>query len=333
MNNASQRRVSSRDVAREAGVSQSTVSLVVSGRTDTRISEETRQRVLSAAQRLNYIRNSAARALVTGRTHRIGIVPTHPRSFLDHGSYYGLLLDGMMEGVLRYNYNFLLHSCSYSDWRALFQDIYSGGEDGVLLIGRGSSDPLTAEDCDNQEGGYLAIRYLLEQGHRRIAIEDSDDDNSWITERRLGAERAVAEAGLPPETLVRLRAGSFIAAYTAHWVESIVGLMRERAITAVFWNSEAAAEYLVAALQQVGVRVPEDLSVVCFDSTDISRRAQPSLTSVRQPLGEVGAAAVARLIDLVEGRSPATGVHRLPVAIDIRQSSGPAPQKGALPSP
>ena len=124
------RRVSSHDVARHAGVSQSTVSLVLSGRAGTRISAETRQRVLDAAQHLNYTINVAARALVTGRTNRLAVVPIHPGGLLDRDMYYGQVLNGITLGALNANHNLLLHSANYPDWQTL-QGRYS-----QRLVGR-----------------------------------------------------------------------------------------------------------------------------------------------------------------------------------------------------
>src|SRR5579862_4297829 len=211
------RRINSHDVARKAGVSQSAVSLVLSGRKNTRISDETRLRILDAAQQLNYSPNSVARALVTGKTHRISIVPNHPNSFGDRGTYYTTVLAGVMAGALECDYNVLLHSAHHPDWQSLRNEILNGAADGVLLVGRNADDELTASllearfptmcvsfhpdypnfysvDCDNIEGGRIAAQHLISLGHRHIAFVYSNE-NSWSRDRRTGAMLAMDEAG------------------------------------------------------------------------------------------------------------------------------------------
>src|SRR5580700_5199363 len=123
---AVKRRINSHDVARHAGVSQSAVSLVLSGRQNTRISDETRRRIVDSARQLNYSPNSAARALVTGKTQRISIVPNHPNSFGNRGMYYGTVLAGVMTGALECSYNLLMHSAQHPDWQSLRREILNG---------------------------------------------------------------------------------------------------------------------------------------------------------------------------------------------------------------
>lgn len=350
MQRKSAKRISSHDVAQVAGVSQSTVSLVLNGRTDVRISEETRQRVLEAAQSLNYTRNASARALVTGRTHRIGIVPNHPHSLRNRDAYYGDVLAGVIEGALRCNYNLLYHSSHYPNWQALYSDIMSGSADGVLLIGRHPEDPLThallesghpavcvsshpdmqgiyGVDCDNELGGYLAMQHLLSLGHRQIAFFYPGEDTSWGKERRQGALRAMAEAGLS-ETHLRTTDMSFRHAYQTGWIEEAIEFLRSSSppTTAALFGDETHAQPIIEALPQFGCRIPEDLAVVSFNSTHISARTRPPQTSVWQPLPEIGEAAVVLLAQLIEhdneGEKPTPGIRRFPMRLDIRETCG-----------
>jgi len=340
------RRVSSHDVAREAGVSQSTVSLVLNGKSDARISEQTRQRVLEAARKLNYSRNAMARALVTGRTHRIGVVPNHPGSFLNRNMYYGDILAGVTEGALRCNYNLLLHASQYADWQGLYEDILSGAADGVLLVGRYPEDALTerliasgfptvcvsyhpdqegyyAVDCDNEAGGYMAVRRLLDLGRRQIALISPGDSSSWARERRIGAQRAWEDAGRPAEQFVVLHAAElriWEPGGSASAIEAITRLSPR--VTGLVCSDEVYAQMIAETLPEYGLRVPEDLAIIGFNSTEISARCRPPLTSVWQPLQAIGAAAVEMLSDLIEGREIAPGVKRFPMRLDIRASCG-----------
>lgn len=343
-----QRRASSHDVARLAGVSQSTVSLVLSGREDARISEETRGRVIAAALALRYSGNSSARALVTGRTHRIGVVPIRPGSLREQ-DYYGHIVSGIFAGALRRSYNLLFHSASHPTWQALCGDILGGAADGVVLVGRPANDPLTGAlldagfptvcasyqpataeyhsvDCDNEMGGYLAVSHLLSLGHTSIAIEMAGAENSWVRERVAGARRAIHNAGLPDEAAIAIDSSSD-ADLTDEWVdpflERLLGM--RPAPTAIFCCAELQARELEERLPAYGVRVPEQVSIVGFNSTDVSERARPPLTSVWQPIFEIGEAAVDMAVDLIEGAGAPPGVRRFPIRLDIRGSTGRAP--------
>ncbi len=340
------RRVSSHDVARRAGVSQSTVSLVLNGRAGTRISPETRQRVLEAAQHLNYTINVAARALVTGRTNRLGVVPFFPGGLLDRDLYYGQILNGITLGALEANHNLLLHSANYPDWQALSGDILNGSSDGVLLIGRGGDDPLTrtlldagfpticlsyhiehpacfAVDCDNVLGGSIAMQHLLALGHRHFAYFAPAAGAIWVAERRQGAEAALREAGIDPQGMLIL--GETYSADQERWIERLAASLQYTVPTptGLFCSEEWQARLLVEALPKHGFRIPEDLSVVSFNSTELSARARPPITSVHQPLIEIGAEAVRLLHSLITGEVVAPGVRRLPVTLDVRETTGP----------
>lgn len=338
------RRVSSHDVARLAGVSQSTVSLVLSGRAGTRISAETRQRVLDAAERLHYTINVAARALVTGRTNRLAVVPIHPGGLLDRDMYYGQVLKGITLGALHANHNLLLHSANYPDWQTLQRDILNGSSDGALLIGRSQDDPLTnalldagfptvcisyhtshpaciAVDCDNVAGGRIAVEHLLECGRPHLAFFAPSDDGTWVLERRQGAEEALRDAGIDPRSMLSL--GPEFAIGSEDWIERLVARLCATSPrpTGLFCAEEMQACLLVEALAGLGIRVPEDLAVVSFNSTDLSARARPPVTSVWQPLVDIGKEAVRLLHAIIAGEETTPGVRRLPVGLDVRAST------------
>ena len=337
-------RVSSHDVARKAGVSQSTVSLVLNGRTEARIPEETRRRVFDAARSLNYTRNAAARALVTGRTQRIGVVLNHPQSFRNRDNYHGDIMAGIIDATLYHNYNLLFHSAQYPQWQSLRDDILSGAADGVLLIGRFPPDELTpsllqarfptvcvnyhpdcdnyyAVDCDNEMGGYLAAMHAIALGHRAIVFISAGDDHSWARERKVGVMRAVTETGLAPSCL--------IAEGVAHDEPPEDTARRLLAYvprpTAIIFSEEYLAQAVEETLPALGLSVPDDISIISYNSTTASERARPPMTSVYQPLTDIGHQALDLLVDIIEGKHVEPGVRRLPVRLDVRDSSGPAP--------
>jgi LacI family transcriptional regulator len=340
------KRVDSRRVAAEAGVSRSTVSLVLNGRTDARIPEATRQRVLEAAERLNYSRNASAVALVTGKTNRVGLVPISPVCLIDRHSYYGGIITGIMEATVEFDYNLLFHAAHYPDWKALYADIVNGSVDGVLLIGRRPDDPLTpalidasfptvcvsfqpdhprffSVDCDNERGGYLAGRHLLSLGHRRIAFLGNDGEGSWVRDRYAGALRAMHEAGLAAADLPCIdTSGLDLGDPTAlgRIVADFLRLLPRP--TALFQCGESTITALGASLRERGIRIPEDLAVVGFNSTEYCDEVQPRLTAIYQPLREIGTAAFERLYDRMVGRDVEPGTRRFPVRLDVRESCG-----------
>src|SRR5947207_1176919 len=135
------------DVAEKAGVSRTTASFVLNGRHES-IPEETRKRVLRAANRLGYRPNANARALVTGRTHRLGIVLHEPLGFGSGDPYFTELVAGFTTGALDHDYDLLLHCARHPHWRELFDEIIGGSADGILLTGAYLSEELTAALLD-----------------------------------------------------------------------------------------------------------------------------------------------------------------------------------------
>lgn len=341
---SSRSRIRMADVAAAAGVSQTTASFVLNNR-DAGISPETQERVLRTAKEMGYRPHATARALATGRTRRIGIVLNEPASFSSHDTYFSEVLAGIFQGALRRNYDLLLHSARHSDWRSLCASVLSGAADGTLLIGRYGRDELTAAllasgapvvcvsyhsaepnchaaDCDNEEGAREAVRYLLNQGHRRIAWFSPDSSFSWGRERLAGARRALEEAGMSPESLL-LYDWPEDSGGPDDWMAGALEFLRRHRPTALVSCEEARARRMVEVLPECGVRVPEDLSVISFNSTALSERSRPPLTSVWQPLQEIGAAATDMLIDLIENGATAERIRRFPMRLDVRASCRP----------
>jgi DNA-binding LacI/PurR family transcriptional regulator len=189
-----------KEFARTIGVSPTTVSNALSGKG--RLSSATREMVHSKMKELGYSPNATARALVTGRTYRLGIVLSRPEGFGSQDTYFSEILAGILRRATYHDYNLLLHSAHYPDWQTLLREIRSGSADGVLLIARYTSDELTpaildskvpsvcisycvahpncySVDCDNVHGSYLATRHLLKLGHRRLALLYPGDSISW----------------------------------------------------------------------------------------------------------------------------------------------------------
>lgn len=333
-----------KEFARTIGVSPTTVSNALSGKG--RLSPSTREMVHLKMKELGYSPNATARALVTGRTYRLGIVLNRPEGFGSQDTYFSEILSGILRRATHHDHNLLLHSAHYPDWQALFREICSGSADGVLLIARYTSDELTpaildskvpsvcisysvahpecySVDCDNMHGSYLATRHLLKLGHRRLALLYPGDSISWGRERHHGALTALYDLGLSPETL-REYEWAETSPPSREWAKSAVNWLKSQKEppTALICCDERRARMVVELLPEAGVRVPEDVAVISFNSTEISARARPPITSIGQPLAEIGATAVDLLIARIEKREVANRHPRLPMWLDIRGSCG-----------
>jgi DNA-binding LacI/PurR family transcriptional regulator len=322
------------EVAREAQVGVATVSRVLNGSPAVR--PETRRRVLSAIARLGYSPNAAARALSTGRTRAIGVVApffTRP-SVMER-------LRGVSRVLAAADHRLVLFDVERpAQGNEYFQTLPGrGGLDGLLSISLCPSEAqlarfaaagmpvvlvdhrhprLPAVHTDDVAGGRLATGHLLALGHERIAfLGDRERDgqrpgsSAW---RRAGYEHALAAAGLEPLVRRVPHGRAAAAALTRELLEA------DDPPTALFAASDTQAVGALEAAAALGVRVPEDLSVVGYDDIEIARYA--GLTTVAQPLDESGARG-AELLLAALGGAAVTGVQ-LPVELVVRSTTAEA---------
>jgi LacI family transcriptional regulator len=338
------RRIHSREVAEAAGVSLSTLSKVLNGREIDRIPEGTRQRVLQIVQDMNYVPRSQMRELRTGRTGRIGVLLVTPFIFLKMDPYHQRIFDGIVAGAQRYGRNLVLYTAHMDTPEALRRDVLGGSADGVLLVGDvwtssvqddlhrshipavyissapGKLQGYYLADCDNVSGGRLAIERLLALGHRHIVIRvEPDIHRSYQKERLQGAMAAIATAQEnDPAIRGTVIASNDVKQFTEH-------VLADLSITAVFHTlSEAFAGEFMATVMEHGRRIPEDISVVGFDSTEVAERFPVPLTAIAQPFSAIGEAAVEMLVALIDGAENVPQERRLPVRLDERASTAPA---------
>ncbi len=338
------------DVGREAGVSAMAASAVLNGaRTSSRISPETRARILDAAARLNYRPNAAARALVRRRMSTIGVVAVVEGGELNH--YFLEVFNGMLAAAARHGQNttvFTLH-----DWERDARRIggfCDGRIDGLVLIAPlldadavsalpshtpmvsiHANHPLAGIvdlESDEESGSCALVSRLVELGHRRILHLSGPVGQSGSERRVAGYRRALERAGLVYDPAFVRVAGFTIPEgreATRRWLASTP--VEERA-TAIFCANDGVAYGCMEALAATGLRVPDDVSVAGFDDTLLARACAPQLSSVRQPLRQMGERAVEILLDLARGapvpRSmdlfPTEPVLRASVAAPLRPS-------------
>lgn len=305
------------DVARVAGVSISTVSHVLNG---TRyVSDETKARVYQAVKQLNYRPSSLARALVRQETRTIAlVVPDNVNPF------FAELARGIEDYGFKAGYNvFLCNSDRSSSKELAYIDMLASKHvDGVIYMGLDSRDetleslleesiPLVVFDRDhesldvvllsNLEGGYDATQHLVELGHRRIACISGPDPMTRSDDRVRGYRKALEEADLPYEPALVV-SGDW--SYQSGQEAARQLFARPQPPTAIFACNDTMAIGAMSFLQQGGLAIPGDVSVVGFDNISLSAFYIPRLTTLGMLSMEVGQRLCHLLLDRIGGQLP-----------------------------
>jgi len=336
--------VTIRDVAAEAGVSSVVVSRVLHNKAPAvRVSDKTADRVRQAATKLGYRLNVSARNFRMQQTMSIGVL--HGLGFLrplfDRKSrYFASLMDGIVEGAFRHGYSVTM--CPRLLGQSPEDAMTDGRFDGLVWYSAHFSDenramlrncsvplvlihsPASYFDgqfptviCDNAQGIGLAVRHLVDLGHKNIAFALEGAEPSVEALLRLEAfKRHMSDLGVPVSEDNILRLG-----WNADGLDEYLAARPRH--SAVITNYEGlAAEFLLRAPLH-GVRVPEDLSVVGFDSTAYANELEPKLTAVFQPLVALGNAAIDLLVKVIQGEPVAPLEIVIPCGFDIRSSTMP----------
>lgn len=335
------RRVPSlRDVAERAGVSPSTVSLVVNGKAQGRVSDRTQQAVRRAIDKLGYRVDPVARGLATGRRGTIAvIVPDLDSPFFNYVTTgIGLSLNGEIQMLLAFGQR------GNRDLDATFDRILAMRVDGIVcegisaeaLRGRGGvhcpivilDDPGT-ESTGPRVGFDLAsaadqvAEHLALLGHRRVAYLTAEFDAPTFRVRRLGVQdRLRARVGRRASVIVcasETTTEAAEAAVTAHW-----RAWTHAGVTALICATDMQAYGALLALERLGVSVPQECSVVGFDNLPFSALTRPSLTSVSLPARKLGSEAAKILKRLIDTDPAQAASVTIPVELMIRESTGPA---------
>ena len=324
-------RVTSQDVARRAGVSQSTVSIVLSGKAPGRISEATAVAVRRAAEELGYRPNVAARTLRTGRTGAVGLVVpdvTNP--------FFGGLLRGAQTAARGHGLTVALVDAANDPelGRSGVEALRSAAVDGYLAFEvrdealASVDEPVVAIEAwegaaprvrlDVERGIEATLGHLLELGHRRLGHLASaiDVPTFRVREERAGAE--LAAAGHDPADVVRVR-----SRFTLEDARKAGHELLDAGPSAVFCDDDVLAAGLHLAARERGLAVPEDLSITGFDDLDLARVLD--LTTVAVDPKRLGRTAIEVLARLMEGGRVAEETV-VPVELVVRGSTGPPPR-------
>jgi LacI family transcriptional regulator len=328
------RRVTSRDVAARAGVSQATVSLVFSGAPPSRVGPATRERVLTAARALGYEPNVVARALVQGRSYTVGLVMPALRDpfFIDAAT-------GAQRVLREQGYAVILAEAEESSAERTVAMLRARQIDGLLIDAMGiSSMPADALDgvavvlidepssrwpgvvSDAEEAGRLAARHLVELGHRRIGFLGPLTDAHAFRLRERGFAGVLRLAGIAARSEHVCR----IPATVDGGLDGMRSLLNDRsAPTAVFCANDLVALGALKACARSKRRVPRDVSIVGCDDIESAQLVTPELTTVAVRPRELGARAAKLLLDVIAGKSPRVRPKPLDVELKVRGTTAP----------
>lgn len=340
------KRITSEDVARRAGVSRTTVSLVLNNVHTVQISEETRRRVFETAKSLGYVPDAAAQALASRRVRVIGLVLTRSPHLVASDSFLTQVLDGLIGIVHQHGMRLLIDILELHNDKDVYLDLVRGKRiDGIILSGPRYNDEILklleeqpfptvlmgqlpeagccSVDVDNFKAAYQAISYLIRLGHTHIAcITNADPRYTAAAERLGGYRRALEDAGLAyDESYVRY--GDFDPDSGYRQMRSLlVGNSQASSprITAAFVASDVVAFGAKAAIRELGLRVPEDISLIGFDDVPFARYMDPPLTTIRLPAYDLGWAAGDTLISLIRGETLETSQILLETELIERKS-------------
>ncbi|MFQ5855368.1 MAG: LacI family DNA-binding transcriptional regulator [Anaerolineae bacterium] len=335
-------RITSADVARRAGVSRTTVSLVLNNAPGASISEATRQRVLRAAAELNYHPDAAARSLVCRQTHTLGLVlcQTPDRVFAD--AFLPQVLHGVGRVAQEHDFKVLLQYVEDVTRPDAYVALVRGRHiDGIILSGPRSDDeqlpqlyaegfpvvllgqlpktPTPFVDVDNVDGAYRATEHLIRLGHRRIGlITNAPLAYTASEQRRAGYQQALEAHGIPYDPAL-VRYGDFReeSGYAA-----MMSLLDGKPPDAVLVASDLVAFGALEAIKMRGLRVPGDIALVGFDDVPVARYVDPPLTTIRLPAHQLGAEAARLVLRLIAGEEPEETQILLQTTLVVRDSCG-----------
>jgi len=329
------------DVARASGVSYTTVSRVLSGYEF--VSETARTSVMKAVEDLGYVANLQARSLKGGRSQIIGLLVPN----LDNG-YVGTITQGIDQELARANYDLMLYTSHRHPGKESFyvNAIVNGLTDGLLLIAplipktylnelrehnypyvlidqTDDSENSTVVESTNWQGAYDATRYLIQLGHTRIAFIQGSSAVRSAIDRLQGYKAALADHDIfLREDLVI--DGDYQQQTGYQTTKRLLQSVSLRP-TAIFASNDLAAFGAMDAARECGLSIPDDISIIGFDDIPQASFVYPKLTTVRQPLEQMGQIAVKMLLEQIEDQSRPPQRVALATQLVIRDSCGPYP--------
>src|SRR6267378_3681093 len=332
-------KVTLKTIAQHLGLTPGTVSAALNNSPAARsIPEHTKTRIIEAAQALNYRPNFFARSLRLKRTYTIGVIAE------EIGDAYGaLVISGIEEYLRKNNYFFLtvIHRHDPKLLQTYAQMLLTRGVEGfittdtsitekialptVAVAGHQHVDGVTNIILDHTRAARLALEHLRDLGHEEIAFIkgqtiSSDSHVRWSAICEVAQELGIR---IRPELTIQLEGTDSTPAIGYPFAKQL--LARKIPFTALFAYNDISAIGSMWAIQEAGLRVPEDISVVGFDDIPGAAFCEPGLTTVRQPLIRMGQIAAQTVVDQIEGRGEYVPEIAIEPELAVRKSTGPAP--------
>lgn len=328
------------DVAQAAGVSIRTVSRVLNDSPN--VGDDTRTSVQAIIEKLGYSPNSRARALATGRSYLIAVVQDDPNAHV-----IGAMQRGIVESCSQHGYELVVHPVRFGDPDVALEVekfVQRSRVDGLIVLPPTSelaaiperlsalgvpsigiaSISVPAYPCmlisDERTATGKLARYLLDLGHRRIAMIEGPSHFRSAQQRKAGFLAALADSGLALDVHLRDGDYSFDSGLTA--AASL--LTMDKPPTAIFACNDIMAAAVIKTARDLGVSMPDQLSVAGFDDSDLASMISPALTTIRRPLREMAKTATEHLLKMIAQPATALPYQTLDLTLVHRQSTGPA---------
>lgn len=332
------------DVARLAGVSQAMVSYVLNDNSNVSVPPETRQQILDAIEELGYVPNRAARSLRTNKTNTIACVVvdiTNP--------FHTVFASGVQNITERHSFDLILYNTNrlaakeHNALRLLRQ----GRVDGVIMTSlhltakdflplleinvpvvvqgpivmplQVAGFPLDSLHVNDVAAARAAVSYLVKRGHTRIGLLAGQPGTPPRRDRELGYRQTLAEYSIPVEEAL-IRGGGFTEEGGYKSMQNLLKLSTPP--TAVFAASDLMAIGALIAIKEAGLKAPDDIAVVGFDDIPAAKLISPALTTIAQPLDQLGRRAAEMIFDRLNGTAPEEGRREeIPYKLVVRESA------------
>ena len=332
-----------KDVASRAGVSIATVSFVLNKHPGEVISEGVKKKVWAAARALDYHPSATAAGLARKRTRNVAIIFYKDEETISN-QFYSFVIQGAIKEAIEKHYNLLFSymNATYRGYEDLPKIVQEKNAEGALFMRLVSPKlvraiqargiPVVAIDhyppiknvnslqIDNRTGGMLAVEHLIELGHRRLAMIYAAKERPSIEERALGFQAAFEKHELPFSRRSSLFEARSLTFDGGHEIALSV-LRRQRRPTGVCCANDEMAAGVLRAAHQLGLAVPDDLSVVGFDDITMANYTDPPLTTIGVVKEHLGRRAMTRLLELVEGTDGEVKREVVPVRLIVRGST------------
>lgn len=328
------------DIGKLSGVSRSTVSRVINNHPN--VSENTRQRVMKVIEQYHFQPNAAARALASQKSNVIGVLIPHIVSDVFSDPFFPTLLQSITNTASQLDYNVTLWLANSNDGKSILNRVVTNRLlDGLIVasavVDRAFLDALAAYnkpfilvghpaaadtsvsfvDGENHEGAFMMVSHMIERGYRRIGFIPGLIELTSSQDRLRGYQDALVNAGFVSDNALVGPAGNYTEAGGYHAMRALL----DQSVDAVFCASDLMALGAIRAINEAGLRIPDDIAVGGFDDISLAGQTIPPLTTVHQSIDGLGSSAAAGIIGVIEGRLTEPYQLIQPVNLVVRQST------------